>query len=92
MHGSNWWNGSGPHLKGAYAQLTDGSKEAGAIYRSTLQGTLDDDGAVPGPAWQLTETGRPEDLRQLSVDELTERYVQAFALHAARNWNEESPS
>jgi DNA replication and repair protein RecF len=62
-----------PHLRNSYAQLTDGSKEAGAIYRSTLQGSVDDDGAGPdaGPA--------AEDLRLLSVDELTERYIQAFA-------------
>ena len=71
-----------PHLNNAYAQLTDGSKDAGAVYRSTLQGGLDDDGAAP--AAQLDGgRGRPpvpaEDLRLLSVDELTERYVQAFA-------------
>lgn len=74
-----------PHLKNAYAQLTDGSKEAGAIYRSTLQGAVEDDGAAPsavsGPAGFRggEATGSAEDLRQLSVDELTERYVQAFA-------------
>jgi DNA replication and repair protein RecF len=64
-----------PHLKSAYAQLTDGSKEAGAVYRSTLQGAVEDDGGpVPAP------DGPPaEDLRDLSVAELTERYVQAFA-------------
>lgn len=62
-----------PHLRNSYAQLTDGSKEAGAIYRSTLQGAVEDDGAVP-------DAGGPiEDLRLLSVDELTERYIQAFA-------------
>ena len=61
-----------PHLQNAYAQLTDGSKAAGAIYRSTLHGALDDDGAAE-------TTGQPEDLRQLSVDDLTGRYVQAFA-------------
>ena len=61
-----------PHLRNAYAQLTDGSKDAGAIYRSTLQGAVDDDGG-------LQNTGLAEDLRKLSVDELTERYVQAFA-------------
>ena len=63
-----------PHLRNAYAQLTDGSKEAGAIYRSTLQGTVEDDGAVPAAA-----AGSAEDLRLLSVDQLTERYIQAFA-------------
>ena len=61
-----------PHLKNAYAQLTDGSKAAGAIYRSTLQGAVDEDGAAE-------TTGHSEDLRLLSVDDLTERYVQAFA-------------
>ena len=39
-----------PHLKNAYAQLTDGSKEASAVYRSTLQDILDDDGAASRPA------------------------------------------
>jgi DNA replication and repair protein RecF len=72
-----------PHLKNAYAQLTDGSKEAGAIYRSTLQGALEDDvaGAAAGPMSGngAESTGPAEDLRLLSVDELTERYVQAFA-------------
>jgi DNA replication and repair protein RecF len=66
-----------PHLNKAYAQLTDGSKEADAIYRSTLQDLLDDDGA--GYAAGPSAVGRGEDLRVLSVDELTERYIQAFA-------------
>ncbi|GAP59529.1 DNA replication and repair protein RecF [Arthrobacter sp. Hiyo1] len=66
-----------PHLKSAYAQLTDGSKEAGAVYRSTIQGVLDDDG---GPAEGLAEGSEGvEDLRTLSVEQLTERYVQVFA-------------
>jgi DNA replication and repair protein RecF len=72
-----------PHLNNAYAQLTDGSKNAGAIYRSTLQGALEDDDAVAPsaavPAAAGESAGPAEDLRQLSVDELTERYVQAFA-------------
>lgn len=74
-----------PHLKSAYAQLTDGSKEAGAIYRSTLQGAGEDDGVAPaaasGPASARggEAAGPAEDLRLLSVDQLTERYVQAFA-------------
>jgi DNA replication and repair protein RecF len=67
-----------PHLKAAYAQLTDGSKEADAIYRSTLQGILDDDGAGAGYAAEPAAVERVEDLRALSVDELTQRYVQAF--------------
>jgi DNA replication and repair protein RecF len=71
-----------PHLGSAYAQLTDGSKEAGAIYRSTLHDAVDDDGSsLPGmfePDGAAT-TAQAEDLRLLSVDELTERYVRAFA-------------
>ncbi|MDQ0754723.1 DNA replication/repair protein RecF [Arthrobacter sp. B3I4] len=71
-----------PHLRNAYSQLTDGSKAAGAVYRSTLQGVVDDDGeAARGGAG--TAAGPPadaaEDLRLLSVDDLTERYVRAFA-------------
>lgn len=85
-----------PHLRNSYAQLTDGSKEAGAVYRSTLQGAVEDDGAEPAAALGRRSglssasgsasgsvgpdaAGTVEDLRLLSVDELTERYVQAFA-------------
>jgi DNA replication and repair protein RecF len=68
-----------PHLKEAYAQLTDGSKEADAIYRSTLQDMMDDDGAGPGFAAEPAAVERVEDLRELSVEDLTERYIQAFA-------------
>ncbi|MGW9414055.1 DNA replication/repair protein RecF [Arthrobacter cupressi] len=66
-----------PHLQRAYAQLTDGSKDADARYRSTLQGVLDDGG---GPADGAAAPGAGlEELRQLSVDQLAGRYVQAFA-------------
>ncbi|GIU56248.1 DNA replication/repair protein RecF [Arthrobacter sp. NicSoilC12] len=75
-----------PHLKNAYAQLTDGSKEAAAVYRSTLQDSLDDDGATSGPAdsrpadgTAAGEAAPAEDLRLLSVEQLTDRYIQAFA-------------
>ncbi|MDR7081972.1 DNA replication and repair protein RecF [Arthrobacter ginsengisoli] len=74
-----------PHLRNAYAQLTDGSKGAEAVYRSTLQVAVEDDGAAPasaaGPfgAHGAKTTGPAEDLCLLSVDELTDRYVQAFA-------------
>ena len=81
-----------PHLKNAYAQLTDGSKEAAAVYRSTLQDILDDDGAAFNSAARpadgaATGTGAgtdvaaapAEDLRLLSVEQLTDRYIQAFA-------------
>jgi DNA replication and repair protein RecF len=66
-----------PHLQRAYAQLTDGSKDTNAVYRSTLQGVLDDDG---GPTDGPDAPGAGVDeLRQLSVEQLGERYVQAFA-------------
>ena len=75
-----------PHLKNAYAQLTDGSKEATAVYRSTLQDSLDDDGGTSRPAdsrpadgTAAEEAAPAEDLRLLSVEQLTERYIQAFA-------------
>lgn len=75
-----------PHLKNAYAQLTDGSKEASAVYRSTLQDSLDDDGATSGPAdsrpadgTAADEAAPADDLRLLSVEQLTDRYIQAFA-------------
>ncbi len=71
-----------PHLAKAYAQLTDGSKEANAIYRSTLQNLMDDDGgAAPGAGGGSLGAGSAaaEDLRNLTVEELGDRYVQAFA-------------
>jgi DNA replication and repair protein RecF len=76
-----------PHLRNAYSQLTDGSKTAGAVYRSTLQGAPDDDGEVPGGA-PAAGAGAPadgaEDLRRLSVEDLTDRYVRAFAASRRR--------
>lgn len=69
-----------PHLRSAYEQLTDGSKAAGAVYRSTLLNQLDDDGGTPVSGTAPAEAGlTAEDLGTLSVDELTDRYVQAFA-------------
>ncbi|BAS06626.1 DNA replication and repair protein RecF [Arthrobacter sp. Hiyo4] len=71
-----------PHLAKAYAQLTDGSKDANALYRSTLQNLMDDDGgAAPGAGGgSLTDgSAAAEDLRDLTVEDLTGRYVQAFA-------------
>ena len=71
-----------PHLAKAYAQLTDGSKEANAVYRSTLQNLMDDDGgAAPGAGGGSLADGSAtaEDLRNLTVEDLTGRYVQAFA-------------
>jgi len=71
-----------PHLQNAYAQLTDGSKAAGAVYRSTLQTVLDDDGETSGAGAVSGGVGQGEpleDLRLLGIEELTERYVRAFA-------------
>ena len=74
-----------PHLARAYAQLTDGSKVADAFYRSSLQTLMDDDDGAPAPRAggagipDSGATAGQEDLRQLSVDELTERYIRAFA-------------
>jgi DNA replication and repair protein RecF len=79
-----------PHLKNAYAQLTDGSKEASAVYRSTLQDILDDDGAgagagtSPEPGADFAVEALRDDLRLLSVEQLTERYIQAFAASRRR--------
>jgi DNA replication and repair protein RecF len=70
-----------PHLNNAYAQLTDGSKAADAVYRSTVQNMMDDDGEPANASTAPSGPGNPpaEDLLLLSVDELAERYVQAFA-------------
>ncbi|WP_458112587.1 DNA replication/repair protein RecF [Arthrobacter sp. R1-13] len=69
-----------PHLRSAYEQLTDGAKAAGAVYRSTLLNQLDDDGATSVSGTAPAETGlAAEDLGTLSVDELADRYVKAFA-------------
>ncbi|WP_426989130.1 DNA replication/repair protein RecF [Pseudarthrobacter sp. Y6] len=71
-----------PHLAKAYAQLTDGSKEANAVYRSTLQNLMDDDGgAAPGAGGGSLagESAAVDNLGGLTVEDLTGRYVQAFA-------------
>jgi DNA replication and repair protein RecF len=74
-----------PHLKSAYEQLTDGSKPAGAVYRSTLLNQLDDDGVTSVLGSAPAEPGlAAEDLGTLSVDELTDRYIQAFAASRRR--------
>jgi DNA replication and repair protein RecF len=75
-----------PHLNSAYAQLTDGSKAADAVYRSTLQNMMDDDGEPPANTSTAPSVpgNSAEDLRLLSVDELAERYVQAFAASRRR--------
>lgn len=62
-----------PHIARAYNDLTDGSKLAGATYKSTIQTALGDDGAVEE---EVTESA--DDLYSLSVDQLTEMYLAAF--------------
>lgn len=66
-----------PHLQSAYRDLTDGSKAARAVYRATLQGAVNDDGAVVGDP-------DPEELYALTEAELTERYLAAFAANRRR--------
>jgi DNA replication and repair protein RecF len=64
-----------PHLALAYAQLTDGSKEASASYRSTVSGIFDDD-EDPGHA----AAGR-EDLAGADPAELTQRFLGSLEQH-----------
>ncbi|WAP51975.1 DNA replication/repair protein RecF [Arthrobacter sp. ATA002] len=66
-----------PHLQGAYRDLTDGTKAARAVYRSTLQGAVNDDGAVTGDP-------DPNELYELTEVELTERFLAAFAANRRR--------
>ena len=66
-----------PHLAGAYADLTDGSKAARGVYRSTLLGQVEDDGAADGPADSAELLG-------LGQEELQERFLQAFAANRKR--------
>jgi len=62
-----------PHVAGAYASLTDGSKKAAAIYRSTIDLQLSDEG-------EIENDGGAQDLplSSLSVPELAAKYLEAF--------------
>ncbi|HET7415446.1 MAG TPA: DNA replication/repair protein RecF [Arthrobacter sp.] len=62
-----------PHIGRAYNELTDGSKAAGARYRSTLQTALSDDGSAEADI--ETNAG---DLSVLTVEELHGRFMEAF--------------
>ncbi len=74
-----------PHLARAYHQLTDGSKELSAHYRSTLEAELSDDGNTgEGTAAESPQTSVSDGLAGLSVAELTQRYVQSFAASRRR--------
>lgn len=66
-----------PYLQRAYHDLTDGSKPVKAVYRSTLQGTVDDDGAAE-------QAADPDELYGLGVEELQQRFMAAFAANRRR--------
>ena len=71
-----------PHLNNAYAQLTDGSKEAGCgvpFHAAGQPGRRRRRTAGPARSRPAEATGPAEDLRLLSVEQLTDRYIQAFA-------------
>lgn len=61
-----------PHMQKAYRELTDGSKIAAAVYRSSLVSAVSDDDA------DHTVTAG-EDLSSLSVEAITERFLTAIA-------------
>jgi DNA replication and repair protein RecF len=63
-----------PHLGKAYAQLTDGSKEASVFYRSSVSGIFDED-EDPG------QSGGAENLAGLDQDELIGRFLTSLAQH-----------
>ena len=62
-----------PHVAGAYASLTDGSKKAAAIYRSTIDLQLSDEGEIENDGG-----GQDLPLSSLSVPELAAKYLEAF--------------
>lgn len=62
-----------PHIGRAYRDLTDGSKAAGARYKSTLQTALTDEGTAENEI-----KANEGDLSQLTVDELAARFMSAF--------------
>ncbi len=62
-----------PHLALAYAQLTDGSKEAAAGYRATVAGLFDDEDPDAGE--------RAGELHGADPAELTRRFLEALVQH-----------
>ncbi|WP_434616415.1 DNA replication/repair protein RecF [Arthrobacter sp. A5] len=74
-----------PHLAAAYRQLTDGSKELSAQYRSTLEDNLSDDGnAAEDSGTKAPQPRAVGGLAGLSIEELTLKYVQSFAASRRR--------
>ncbi|MGJ9403609.1 DNA replication/repair protein RecF [Arthrobacter sp. KK5.5] len=63
-----------PHLEASYAGLTDGSKAATAVYRSTVVEELDDDG-TPGPSPGAEENA----LADAGTEELEKLLLTALA-------------
>jgi DNA replication and repair protein RecF len=75
----------GPHLDAAYAQLTDGSKIARAVYRASIEGAVpdgdedaDDGDRSPSSAGEPAAADSPG-LADLGVDEIAERFLAALA-------------
>lgn len=80
-----------PHIDAAYAQLTDGSKVARAVYRSSLEGAVPDeeetdDGdhtpssvASPRVGSQGADGAEGGGLSGLGVDEIADRFLGALA-------------
>ncbi|MFD1213714.1 DNA replication/repair protein RecF [Arthrobacter sp. GCM10027362] len=68
-----------PQIARAYASLTDGSKQARAVYRSTLESQLSDDGEPEGMPG--TTAGLPAadgGLSGLGLEQLRSRYLDAL--------------
>ncbi|MGT2462522.1 DNA replication/repair protein RecF [Sinomonas atrocyanea] len=75
-----------PHLDAAYAQLTDGSKVARAVYRSSVEGGVldgeedaDDAGPAPSSVGEPAAAAGSPGLAALGVDEIAERFLAALA-------------
>jgi DNA replication and repair protein RecF len=69
-----------PRIARAYAALTDGSKQASAVYRSTLESQLSDDGepetGLPGQAAGGAPGG--SGLAGLNLEQLRDQYLEAL--------------
>ncbi|MGG5752502.1 DNA replication/repair protein RecF [Zafaria sp. Z1313] len=67
-----------PHLDGAYAGITDGSKDVGALYRSSITGEVDDDGAPAG------DDGAGAELARATTAGLAERFLAELVAQRQR--------
>ncbi|WP_026551030.1 DNA replication/repair protein RecF [Arthrobacter sp. Br18] len=66
-----------PHLQRAYGELTDGSKEADAVYRSNISVLRDEEDGAPASADAVD--GVP--LTGESAADLTSRFMEALLFH-----------